>query len=87
MLARGTDIGLTVTIMGYAVRTDRYRYVEWQDWKTKEIVARELYDHDSDAVESKNLAAQPQHSETIEELSRVLQRGWTSAIPLQEKTG
>ncbi len=29
-------------IMGYAVRTDRYRYVEWHDWKTKEIVAREL---------------------------------------------
>ena len=40
--------------MGYSVRTDRVRYTEWRDWTTGEIVARELYDHDSDKAELRN---------------------------------
>ena len=32
-------------VMGYSIRGDRYRYNEWLDFKTGEIVARELYDH------------------------------------------
>ena len=43
-------------IMGYAVRTDRFRYVEWQDKKTGEVRARELYDHKTDAHENINAA-------------------------------
>ncbi len=31
--------------MGYSMRTDRYRYIEWRDFGTGEVVDRELYDH------------------------------------------
>jgi iduronate 2-sulfatase len=70
-------------IMGYAVRTDRYRYVEWRDWKTKAVMASELYDHVSDAMESKNLATQPKHADTLKKLSEALAGGWKSALPIQ----
>lgn len=43
-------------VMGYAVRTDRYRYVEWRDRATGEIMARELYDHEKDSPENVNIA-------------------------------
>ena len=68
-------------IMGYSMRTDRYRYVEWQDWKTKKIVARELYDHRSDAKEMINIAAAKEHQATVEKLSKLLSAGWKGALP------
>ena len=74
-------------VMGYALRTHRYRYVEWRDWKSKEVVARELYDHRSDPNESNNLAAESKHATTVQELAEMLERGWRSALPaLAEKT-
>ena len=42
--------------MGYAVRTDRYRYVEWRKRDGAEVVARELYDHQTDPNEDRNVA-------------------------------
>ena len=68
-------------IMGYAMRTDRYRYVEWRDWKTGEIVARELYDSAKDPGEMKNLAVRPEFQGVAEELSGILQAGWRAALP------
>jgi iduronate 2-sulfatase len=43
-------------IMGYAIKTDRYRYVEWTDTRANEIVAKELYDHFIDGQENVNQA-------------------------------
>ena len=43
-------------VMGYAMRTERYRYVEWRDKVTGNVRARELYDHDMDAMENVNIA-------------------------------
>ena len=68
-------------VMGYAIRTHRYRYVQWQEWKSKRIVARELYDHKSDPQEMQNLADDPQHAETLTRLTQLLSRGWRSAVP------
>jgi iduronate 2-sulfatase len=42
--------------MGYAMRTNRYRYVEWLDAVSGEVFAKELYDHQSDSDENRNLA-------------------------------
>ncbi len=56
-------------LMGYTMRTDRYRYVEWIDRQTKKILARELYDHDSDPGESRNLAGGDAEKERVRRLS------------------
>lgn len=66
-------------IMGYAVRTDRYRYVEWREWETGNVVARELYDHAQDEDEMRNLAAEPEYRGLVEKHARLLKAGWKAA--------
>lgn len=41
-------------VMGYAMRTDRYRYIEWRETGTHRVRARELYDHVQDPQENVN---------------------------------
>ena len=67
--------------MGYAVRTDSHRYIEWREWKTRKIVIRELYDHRSDSQETVNIASRKEHKATITGLSKLLKAGWQSALP------
>jgi iduronate 2-sulfatase len=55
--------------MGYAMRTERYRYIEWLDAKSGEVTARELYDHDTDAGENENLATRPEHAALLTQLN------------------
>ncbi len=71
-------------IMGYALRTERYRYVEWREWETGKVVARELYDHSQDADEMMNIAANPEHKSIVQDLSRTLTAGWKAALPPRE---
>ncbi len=54
--------------MGYALRTDRYRFVLWQESKTGNIIARELYDHNNDSGETQNLASLPEQSKLVSKL-------------------
>lgn len=56
---------------GIAMRTDRYRYVEWMT-KKGDLVARELYDHLSDPQENENVAGLPANHLVIERLSAQL---------------
>jgi iduronate 2-sulfatase len=55
-------------LMGYALRTDRYRYIEWRDHRDPKSapIFTELYDHETDPTETKNIAAQK--TEVIEKL-------------------
>ncbi|MFG0334385.1 MAG: sulfatase, partial [Maioricimonas sp. JB049] len=66
---------------GYSMRTDRYRYTEWRNGEDGAVLARELYDHQSDPGETTNLAARPEFRETVNALQDQLQRGWAAAIP------
>jgi arylsulfatase A-like enzyme len=70
-----------IEYMGYAVRTDRYRYVTWVNWETGEVAARELYDHETDPGENVNLAGQPEYAGTLAELEQVRLAGWRAALP------
>ncbi len=67
--------------MGYTIRTDRYRYVEWINWETKEKAAAELYDHNNDPMENKNIALLPGNDEILKEMSGRLKAGWRAALP------
>ncbi|MEO7272776.1 MAG: sulfatase [Vicinamibacterales bacterium] len=53
---------------GYAVRTSRYRYVEW----AAGAEGVQLFDMDRDPAETKNLAADPAQASTVAELRGVL---------------
>lgn len=68
-------------VMGYSIRTDRYRYTEWQTFRGSEVLERELYDHSTDEAEVRNLAGDPGVGSLMAELSRRLKAGWTDALP------
>jgi iduronate 2-sulfatase len=54
---------------GQSLRTDRFRYIEWRDFKTGEIVARELYDHTVDSGENVNVVAKAEFADLVKQLS------------------
>ncbi len=58
--------------MGYAMRTDRYRYVDWKNRATNKTVAQELYDHRSDSGENTNLATSPAREKLLAKLRKQL---------------
>ncbi|HEY6403275.1 MAG TPA: sulfatase-like hydrolase/transferase [Blastocatellia bacterium] len=73
--------------MGYAVRTDRFRYVEWRDFETRELLARELYDYSTGGAETVNLASDPAYTDQMNALSIELKKGFMtlrSQNPLPE---
>lgn len=61
-------------VMGYSIRTDRFRYTEWRTFDKDQVVSRELYDHDSDPRETVNVTDDPKFRNVIEEHSRRLNR-------------
>lgn len=66
------------TYMGYTLRTERYRYVEWIDWTTREHAAAELYDHQTDPHENTNVVENSDYSTVREELASLLHWQWKS---------
>ncbi len=58
--------------MGYSLRTDRWRYTQWRDFKTGKRLASELYDHSSDPDETVNLAGRGEHAATMAGLAKRL---------------
>ena len=70
-----------VEYMGYSIRTNRHRYVEWINWETKEFAACELYDHETDPRENKNIAELPDNSQLVKDLSEQLKAGWMAVFP------
>lgn len=59
-----------IEYMGYSVRTETHRYIEWVKWKTGELAATELYDVQRDPLENRNIVGG--HMELRAELSRQL---------------
>lgn len=68
-------------VMGYSMRTDRYRYTEWQDKKSGKVAARELYDHQTDPAENENTADDEANRDVVAKLSEQLKAGWRAALP------
>jgi uncharacterized sulfatase len=61
--------GPTNTVfMGYSVRTDRWRYTEWDNG----VRGAELYDHQNDPREFTNLARDEKYAATVQKMRKLL---------------
>ena len=65
-------------IMGYSVRTERWRYTEWDGG----TAGAELYDQDNDPHEYQNLAKHPRFAPTVAELKNLLPKTKPANIPV-----
>lgn len=65
-----TQTVLGKNINGYTIRNERYRYTEWNQGKD----GVQLYDHDTDPKELKNLANDPTFKGTVAELSKLMRQ-------------
>ena len=55
--------------MGYSIRSERWRYSEWDDGKR----GTELYDEEKDPGEMRNLATDPKYAKTVAQMHALLQ--------------
>ena len=62
-------------IMGYSVQTNRYRYTEWIKDSSGELLARDLFDHETDPDENVNISNKPESDAIIKDLSVLLDKG------------
>ena len=60
-------------IMGRSIRTERWRYTEWNDGTE----GAELYDHSTDPEEYRNLANEPAYGRERQDLSKLLRHDTT----------
>lgn len=61
---------------GHSVRTERWRYTEWDDGN----MGAQLYDYQTDPNEQNNLASDPKHARTVAELKNKLQENWRTSF-------
>jgi iduronate 2-sulfatase len=62
----GSGIG---ELLGRAVRTERWRYVEWRSFKDDAVQGRELYDYQTDPSETENKVDHPEHAVLVKDLA------------------
>lgn len=69
-------------LMGYSMRTDRYRFTVWvgRNDHTK-VEAMELYDHQRDPQENVNIANDPANAGLVRSLTEQWRKGWRGAKP------
>jgi arylsulfatase A-like enzyme len=58
------DAAFTQVRDGYSIRTDQWRYIEWQEGQR----GSQLYDMEKDPGETTNLADDARHAETVKDL-------------------
>ena len=75
--AKGKAKAQAKRFFGYSLRTPRWRYTEWDEGRE----GRELYDHESDPGELKNLAGEAAHAGTVAELAALLRQAVQESFP------
>ncbi len=67
-------------LMGYSMRTDRYRFTRWVERKDhSKLDAVELYDHQTDPMETVNIANDPKNAKLVADLTEQWTKGWQAA--------
>ena len=59
--------------MGYSIRTDRYRYTQWTEFKSGAVLAEEFYDYTENEWEKENLIDALRYAGIIERLRHRLE--------------
>lgn len=80
--------GDPLSVMGYSMRTRRYRYTEWVKFDRSTYTPQwdeetgwyELYDHEVDPEENVNLYNHEDYAEVRQKLQRKLRAGWRSTL-------
>ncbi len=69
-----------IRLMGYSMRTERYRLTRWvhRDDHSK-VAAVELYDHQTDPQENTNIAGHPAQAKVLASLTAQWEAGWRGA--------
>lgn len=62
--------------MGYSIRTEKYRYTVWVNWKDRvldmnKVLATELYDYDKDPLETVNVATKKEYAVVLKDMERL----------------
>ncbi|MEX0288852.1 MAG: sulfatase [Flavobacteriaceae bacterium] len=67
-------------LMGYSMRTERYRFIAWKDRKDPSAapIYFELFDHQTDPAETRNIAKE--HPELVTQLAKQLEEGWQGSL-------
>jgi len=72
---RGKRLGYDskLELMGYAICTERYRYIRWQKYEdSSKVIARELYDLKKGKIASQNLAVKPRYKKQLMWLDQLM---------------
>jgi len=73
---------MSAALMGYSMRTDRYRFTVWVNRKDHtKVDAIELYDHQTDPQENTNITKSPANAELVNRLMEQWKEGWQGAKP------
>ena len=68
-------------LMGYSMRTDRYRFTRWVERDNhSKVDAVELYDHETDPQENTNIANEPANEALVKKLTAQWRAGWKGAM-------
>jgi uncharacterized sulfatase len=60
---------------GHSVRTERWRYTEWDDGSK----GAQLYDYQTDPEEKNNLAGDTKHAPTVAQLKALVRKNWATS--------
>ncbi|PHS03117.1 MAG: hypothetical protein COA78_19050 [Blastopirellula sp.] len=66
--------------MGRAVRSDRFRFVQWTETQTGKVVESELYDHKNDPHETVNVAQQAEYAHELKRLEKLLEAAFRAKV-------
>jgi arylsulfatase A-like enzyme len=69
-------------LMGYSLRTDKFRYTRWVERRDpSKVVAEELYDEQADPEENENIVDKDEFAKTLATLREQMDAGWQGARP------
>lgn len=73
--------------MGYSLRSGRYRYTVWVDWKNRKldadkVIAEELYDYEKDPNETVNVVSEAEYATALKQMKEYWEEYKKTRIPM-----